>query len=178
MCTVKGINLIILLSWHPSASTMCRHVVHKVVQSRKNPVQTLMATQLGQGISKTHSVVVTTSPLVQWDEVIDWPLWCKSNRQTTVAEIAKRVDAGSDRQMYEHAVHHNLLHMGGSEPSWRLCWNLSTAERACIFCMTRRAKYTLQPGSGSLMPWAIFSWEMLGPALCVDVISPRTTRLL
>ena len=72
------------------------------------------------------SVHVKSGPRMEdrWMATRSWAVkahWCTWGekagphgliRQATVAQIAEKVNAGSDRKVSEHTVHHNLLHMG------------------------------------------------------------------
>lgn len=65
----------------------------------------------------------------------EWRLACvvQSNRQATVAQISKEVNAGYDRKVWEFTVHCSLLHMRlHSHRPVRApcCWPLSTTENA------------------------------------------------
>ncbi|KAI1887120.1 hypothetical protein AGOR_G00202860 [Albula goreensis] len=100
--------------------------------------QIVMARRLGQSISKTAALVGCSRSAV----VSTYQKWYKegkavnrrqghgrprlidargerrlarvvrSNRRATVAQIAKKVNAGSDRKVSEHTVHRSLLRMG------------------------------------------------------------------
>lgn len=100
--------------------------------------QIVMARRLGQSISKTAALVgcsrsAVVSTYQKWSKegkavnhrqgrgrprLIDargerrLARVVRSNRRATVAQIAEKVNAGSDRKVSEHTVHHSLLRMG------------------------------------------------------------------
>ena len=99
--------------------------------------QIVMARRLGQSISKTaalvgcsRSAVVRDLPKVVQGRKTGEPATgsdprlidargerrlarvVRSNRRATVAQIAEKVNAGSDRKVSEHTVHRSLLRMG------------------------------------------------------------------
>ena len=99
--------------------------------------QIVMARRLGQSISKTAALVGCSRSAVvrtyqKWSKegktsepatgsdprLIDAPgerrlaRVVRSNRRATVAQIAEKVNAGSDRKVSEHTVHRSLLRMG------------------------------------------------------------------
>ncbi|KAE8297395.1 Transposable element Tcb1 transposase Transposable element Barney transposase [Larimichthys crocea] len=123
----------------------------------------------------------------------------QSNRQATVAQIAEKVNAGSDRKVSEHTVHRSLLRMGlrchrpirvpmltpihcQKRQQWALKHQHWTAEqwKKVAWSDVRRlpGKHMAQAGGGgSVMLWAMFCWETLGPVIHVDVTLTPTTYL-
>ena len=142
--------------------------------------QIVMARRLGQSISKTAALVGCSRSAVvsiyqKWSKegtVVNrrqghgrtqQRLTCvvRSNRRATVAQIAQEVNAGSDRKVSEYTVNHSLLRM------WLHSIYMAPG------CTMGRS----QAGGGSVMLWAMFCWETLGPAIHVDVTLTRTTYL-
>ncbi|ROL49569.1 hypothetical protein DPX16_15895 [Anabarilius grahami] len=129
----------------------------------------------------------------------------RSNRRATVAQIAQEVNAGSDRKVSEYTVHHGLLPMGlhshtaestnsehvsirtgprSNGKSWpglmvlhhmdgRVHVRRLPGKHMAPGCTMGRR----QAGGGSVMLWAMFCWETLGPATHVDVTLTRTIYL-
>uniref|UniRef100_A0A8P4K6M0 Transposable element Tc1 transposase n=1 Tax=Dicentrarchus labrax TaxID=13489 RepID=A0A8P4K6M0_DICLA len=201
--------------------------------------QIVMARLLGQSISKTAALVGCSRSAVvgiyqMWSKegkavnrrqghgrprLIDAHgerrLACvvRSNRRATVAQIAEKVNAGSDRKVSEHTVHRTLLRLGlrGRRPvtvpmlarvhcQKRLQWahehqnwtteqwkKVAWSDESCFLLhyVDGRVRVRRLPGPGctmgriqagknSVMLWAMFCWETLGPAIHVDALTCTT----
>lgn len=144
----------------------------------------------------------------------------RSNRRATVAQIAEKVNAGSDRKVSEYTVHRSLLRLGlrsrrsvrvpmltpvhcptrqewvDEHQNWTMeQWKkVAWSGESCFLlhqvdgqvCVRRLPVEHTAPGcttekkqadGGSLMLWAMFCWETLGPAVHVDVTLTHTTYL-
>ncbi|ROL41563.1 hypothetical protein DPX16_6961 [Anabarilius grahami] len=151
--------------------------------------QIVMARRLGQSISKTAALVGCSRSAV----VSIYQKWSKegtvvnrrqghgrprfidargerrlarvvrSNRRTTVAQIAQEVNAGSDRKVSEYTVHHSLLRMGLHSRRPVRVPMLTCASLTWGTHGTRMHYGKRQAGGGSVMLWAMFCWETLGP---------------
>ncbi|KPP69749.1 hypothetical protein Z043_111475 [Scleropages formosus] len=89
--------------------------------------QIVMARQLGRSISKTAGLVgcsrcAVVSTYQKWSRKDNWLIdacgerklthLVRSHRRATIALIAENLNAGHDRKVSEHTLHHSLLHMG------------------------------------------------------------------
>ncbi|KAK3522147.1 hypothetical protein QTP70_026962 [Hemibagrus guttatus] len=130
----------------------------------------------------------------------------RSNRQATVAQIVEEVNAGSDRKMSEYTVPHSLLRMGPhsrrpvrvpmltpvhrrkcqqwarEHQNWTMeQWKkVSWSDESCFLLHHMAPGCTMgrrRAGRGSVMLWAMFCWETLGPAIHVDVTVTCSTYL-
>lgn len=193
--------------------------------------QIVMARRLGQSISETaqlvgcsRSAVVSTSQ--RWcseGEPVNRRLGhgrprlidargerrlarvVKTHSKATVAQVAEKLNAGSDKKVSEYTVHRSLLRMGlrrrsgalqaAVQQQKRLQWALEhlnwSAEQWKKVAWSGESRFLLYQadgevrvrrlteketasdgteagGGGTVMLWAMFCWETLGPVINLD----------
>ena len=167
--------------------------------------QIVTARRLSQSISKTAALVgcswsAVVSIYEKWsknqrwsgdrvmdDHVIDargerrlaHAVW--SNRWATVDQIAKEVNACSDRKVSKYTVHSSLLGMdhrvmeeGGRSDESRFIYIMWIAGYICVayFVDTWHQDALWEDGKPPIL-WVRFCWETSGPAIHVDVLAAK-----